>query len=138
MTDTVTAHIEAYACSEYGDGPLFATVALTTELIERLRKLRTLIIDNKLSEARVMDGPNTWGPGNIEGELRLTCAELVVTENSFWFVDQPKHASYQIETRAIDFESFETALASGDAVLYFGDDIDELEELIKDETAAAA
>lgn len=128
MSEAIIVHAEAYACSDHGDGPEFATFTLTDELLSRLRAVRAAVKEHNLSEARIYAGPDSWGPGDIADELRFNCAELVVTDNSFWFVDQPKHADYHVETRSIGFDALDEAIASGKPVVLFGDDIEELEE----------
>ena len=126
------AYIEAYASSDYGDGPTFAKVLVTPELLDKLRKLSGLCVEHGLSELRVYDSPELWGPGEIESELRLICGELVVTKSSFWFVDQPKNAEYHIETRAQEIEDFFKAIAddTSGVALYFGVDEHTVEEAV--------
>lgn len=117
------AFVEAYAASDFGDGPSFAKLVANSDFVVKLRQLAALCVTHRLSELRTYDSPSLWGPRDIEGELRLNCGELVVTPSSFWFVDQPKHASYHIETRAIEIEAFCESIASAPCndPLYFGD-----------------
>lgn len=91
--------IEAYACSEHGDGPGFAAFKLTESLVEELTTLSQLCADRGLSEVRVPRGC-LWGPGNIQDELRLRSDELVVCGDYFWFRATPKHEDYHVESRA--------------------------------------
>lgn len=114
--------IEAYACDDNADGPGFAKLLVDQHFCEKLKSLQSLVIDHKLSELRVYEGPDSWGPGDIEDELRLTCAEMVVTSSSFWFTDQPKHAGYSIETRTQGIDQFIAAITQGSGVLFLGDD----------------
>lgn len=124
-----TAYIEAYACSDYGDGPLFAKLSVTPKFISKLNQLSNLCKDHNLSEVRVCEYPDWWGPGD-EDELRLTCGELVVTKTEFWFVDQPKHSDYHIETRAQGITEFLNDIKlSSDDVLFFAEH-DELPEIV--------
>ena len=133
--DEKAVYVEAYACSEYGDGPRFAKLLVGTEFVGKLRKLSALCTEHGLSELRVYDSPELWGPGDVEGELRLTCAEMVVTSSSFWFVDTPKNGNYHIETRAQDIETFLKAVDSVPlgVASYFGDSPDDIEEAVKEE-----
>jgi hypothetical protein len=118
------AYIEAYACSDYGDGPLFAMRSVTPKFIAKLNQLSNLCKDHNLSEVRVYDYPDWWGPGD-EDELCLTCGELVVTKTDFWYVDQPKHSDYNIETRAQGITEFLNDIkSSSDDVLFFGENED--------------
>lgn len=108
--NVVPVYIEAYACDDHGDGPQFALLNVDLAFCEKLMRLRQQCIDSNLSELRVFDAPDNWGPDNFAEELHLTCAELVVTRDSFWFTDSPKHASYNIETRLQDIDGFITQL----------------------------
>lgn len=136
MSDSAIAYVEAYACSDFGDGPEFATFALTTTFLARLHAVRAVVKEHSLSEARIYAGPDEWGPGDVADDLRLNCAELVVTGDTFWFVDQPKHADYHIETRAIPFDALDEALASGELTAIFGAEPQALEQRVS-ETAEA-
>lgn len=114
-------YIEAYACGENGDGPQYAKLEITSEFIERLKKLQALCVEHGLSELRVYRAPEAWGPGDVEEELQLSCAELVVTNSSFWFTDYPKYGDYSIETRSQEIEEFVQAVSTdGDAAVFLG------------------
>lgn len=126
---------EAYACSDFGDGPTYATFIVTQEFVDSLANMRSIVIDNELSECRKWGSPENWGAGGIEDELRLTSGELVVTRDSMWFRDQPKHADYHIETRAIDIEELLQRYAGSDSEIYMGDDPDELAQHVADDGA---
>lgn len=117
------AYIEAYAASDDSDGPSFALVLVTAELLARLKQLSALCVEHNLSELRVYESPELWGPGDVESDLRLTCGELVVTKDAFWFVDQPKHAFGHIETRSQTIDNFcsEVEAAENGTDLYFGE-----------------
>lgn len=133
-----TVFIEAYACDSYGDGPKFAKLEVTPGFCDRLASLQQLCVDRNLSELRVYEGPDVWGPGNIEDELRLSDAELVVTKTSFWFTDHPKHTDYSIETRAQGIQAFiESASAKSDEPLFLGEDIEALKERVDEDEASA-
>lgn len=136
----IKAFIEAYACDDDGDGPQYAEILVDLAFCEKLLRLQKQCVTSNLSEVSVYDSPNSWGPGEIEDELRLTCAEMVVTCDNFWFVDQPKHASYHIETRLQGIDHFieqlknaEAELPSCDGVsVLLGDDTDDLAENIRE------
>lgn len=96
---TVTFVVEAYAASEHGDGPSFASFEVTQALLDRVEHLVRLCQENGLSEARYAAYP-TWGPGDIEEELRLQDGEIVVRPNgSFFYTDYPDVGDYKIESR---------------------------------------
>ncbi|CAI9912006.1 hypothetical protein EFK68_02985 [Pseudomonas aeruginosa] len=104
--------ISAHATSEYGDGPQIAVYPDAAELLMRVQQMYALVEANQLSEVRMYCSPN-WGPVSIEEELRLTCGELVVSSNVFYFTDSPKHADYKIETDPKSINQLEEWVASG-------------------------
>lgn len=124
---------EAYACGDANEGPTFAKLLVDDDFCDKLQSLRQFVVDNKLSEIRVYNGPNSWGPGNVEEELRFDCAEMVVASSAFWFVDQPKHADYHVETRIQDIDAFLEKVSQGSDTLYFGDDPEELQQLVEED-----
>lgn len=130
-------YIEAYACSEYASvSPDYAYFLATLEFLADLKRLACLCVDHQLSELRVYASPDAWGPGDVESEMRLTCAELVVTKNSFWFVDQPKNAEYHIESRAQSIADFCKKVEDSEPgqMLIFGENETAIAELIADES----
>lgn len=95
----VTFVAEAYAASDHGDGPSYAAFEVTQALLNRVEHLVKLCQDNKLSEARYAAYP-TWGPGDIEEELRLQDGEIIVRPNgTFFYTDYPDVGDYKIESR---------------------------------------
>jgi len=136
----VNVYMEVYACDDYGNGPSFAELEATPQFCAYLDHLAALCISQQLSEVRVLMGPDAWGPGDIEDDLRVTMPELVVTRTSFWFRDRQKHASYHVETRAIEINSFCKAVHNhvGTEPLYFGSSIEWLKESIANLENAAA
>jgi hypothetical protein len=114
--------ISAYATGDGCDGPSFAVVEDVHALISQMTRLQTIVSDNSLSEVRVSESPEFWGPGSIEDELRLTCGELVVGLNCAWFIDTPKHADYRIETELFDLNQLKKLLdeAQGDGPVFIG------------------
>ena len=128
-----TVFIEAYARSDYFDDPRFAKLLATKSFCEQLAKFQALCVEHDLGELRVYQAPEAWGPGNVEDEQQLTCAELVVTKSAFWFKDQPKYSDYTIETRAQDVDVFIEAVSSeGGCPLFFGSNVEELKECVAD------
>ena len=127
-------YFEAYACDDYGDGPTFAELEVTPEFCARLQRLAALCTEHQLTELRVSDDPDAWGPGDVEQEMRFTMPELVVAGDSFWFTDHPKHANYSVETRAIGITKFCDAVANQECSdpLFFGDDVEALRDCVAD------
>jgi hypothetical protein len=107
----------------------------TTIFGARLKRLQALIVENKLSELRVYDAPDHWGPGEeaeIDDALRLCCAELVVTNESFWFRDQPKTSDSHIESRSHSIADFLASVREGVEPLFLGDNPATLEDLVRE------
>ncbi len=119
-------YAKAYNTSENGDGPEFAVFTADAAFLDRLKKLQSLVVDNELSSVRVAAYPDVWGPGDIEDELRLQGGELVVTNQMFWFEDQPKHQDGHIETGAICFKTLTDDIANnkGNLPLFYVDDVE--------------
>lgn len=127
-------YFEAYPCDDYGDGPTFAELDVTPEFCARLQRLAALGTKHQLTELRVSDGPDAWGPGDVEQEMRFTMPELVVAGDGFWFTDHPKHATFNVETRSIGITEFCDAVAKHERSdpLFFGDDVDALRAYVAD------
>lgn len=117
-----TVYIEAYACSEEATGPAYAVLTADDALRRQLLELQKLCKEHGLSEARVRRGCD-FGPGAIEEDLSLNNHELVVAGDMFWFVAQPKHDDYHVETRWQSIESFvkDTSAHTDDTPLRFGE-----------------
>ena len=103
-----TLILEAYAKSEYGDGPAWARVDLTPEFVSQVKRLSKLCTDNKLRAVTTFDAPDAW---DAEDELRLRGDGLEVHGDSFWFTSSPKHSDYEVETRSMLVLDLEKALA---------------------------
>lgn len=133
----LTVLIEAYAASDYGDGPTYAKFQVDEAFAGRLAELQVVLNDYDLSEARINAGPEHWGPSDIEEALRLSSAELVVTANSCWFRDRPKHTDYHVETRAMDIEALLNAFNDGVSELRLGEDIEGMMEFVAEDAKEA-
>ncbi len=135
----VTVYIEAYAVNDYADGLDYAKTEMDEAYLKRLRSLQALCITNGLAECRVDGGPDAWGPGDIENNLCLTTPQLIVTPTDFWFCDQPKHASYIIETRGTSIDELcDLARNSEHKVLFLGNDPTQLRDRIAEHEDLAA
>lgn len=118
---TRTVYLQAYATDE-GAGPGYARLEVTPSFIHTLQALRALCKEVGLTEARIADAPEQWGPGTSEEELRLTAPELVVTPSLFWYEDVPKHMPFHIETACEDIDRFVEAVLGPGEPLYIGID----------------
>jgi len=134
-TKTVTTYVEAYACDEHGDGPLFAKVEADQAFLDRITRLQKIVKEHHLSEVRQYSGDHEWEAGDVADDLRLVNDELVVCHDAFWFVADVKHADYHVETRAQDIETFIKSILAheGDEPMYFGNDIKELQDMVEDD-----
>lgn len=115
--------VKAFCTGDFGEGPSFAKMTVDEAFLDQLESLRGLCEEEGLSEVRVTSGPTMWG-GCDENALRLQCPEMVVSCNSFWFNDQPKHVDYEIQTRAQTIGQFVQNVLAGDDTLF----IDGVEE----------
>lgn len=124
---TRTVYVEAYATDE-GSGPGYAQLDVTPRFIAKLKTLRALCAERELTEVRVTDAPNAWGPGTSEEDLRLQAPELVVTPRMFWFTDHPKGMPFEIETRGYDIERFIYDVSGDGAPVYLGVNPEDIED----------
>lgn len=133
-----TAYIEAYANDDFAVGPSFVVIKKPVELCEQIKKLMALCIEHNLSEVRAYQNPDAWRPG-VNGSND----ELVVSRDSFWYTTTPHGAAYTVETRPQDIASFVNTVMDAEktitdteedgAMLFFGDDVDDLEEQVEDD-----
>lgn len=124
---TRTVFVQAYATDE-GAGPGYARLEVTPGFIHTLQALRALCKEVGLTEARISDAPEQWGPGTSEEDLRLTAPELVVTPSWFWYEDVPKHMPFRIETACEDIDRFVEAVSGPGEPLYIGIDPEDVAE----------
>ncbi len=90
--------VEAYATSEFGEGPEFAVVTVTPEFIDKLVRLRRVCKEHDLESLTIGMAPDMW---DQEGDLRIRNNSLRVWGADFWFEAHPKHADYNVETKRI-------------------------------------
>lgn len=124
---TRTVYLGAYATDD-GAGPGYARLEVTPGFIHTLQALRALCKEVGLTEARISDAPEQWGPGTSDEELRLTAPELVVTPSLFWYEDVPKHMPFHIETACEDIDRFVEAVCGPGEPLYIGIDPQDVAE----------
>lgn len=102
---------EAFACSEWGDGPQWARVEVTQELVNNIHRLQTECLEKALTRVEQSYVCEEWD--NTE-ELRIRGDELVVDRHSFWLSAQPKYGDYAVETRMTDVKDFFDAIEQGE------------------------
>lgn len=124
---TRTAYVEAYATDE-GSGPGHARLDVTPAFIATLTSLRALCAERNLTEVRIAQAPDAWGPGTSAEPLRLQTPELVVTPRMFWFTDHPKGMPFEIETRSYDIERFIYEVSGAGTPVYLGVNPEDVED----------
>lgn len=127
-----TLYLEAYAVSEFGDGPAYAKWNVMQKEVERAHSLQQLCRKLGLSECRIWHDVQ-W---DMEEELCLVGTEMVITVNEFWFTAHPKNADYHVETRAIDMCQLNLRLCDKGRVTYHGNDVEALKEIVEESMAA--
>ena len=121
--------IEAIDNGEIGDGPTFGKIAADDAFCKKLLALKKMCIDNNVNEVHTDGSVDSWGPGDVEDELRLREDKLVVTKDSFWFSAVPKHADYTIETRSQGINGFISLIKNSQGSdLFLGENANELKE----------
>lgn len=133
----MTVIASAHATSDEGESPSYCRFVVTQAFANRLRHLQRVLRDNHLSELRVFDGPERWGPGNVADELRFNLAELVLTDGAFWFADKPKHTDYNINSDLIAIQSLLDAFDAGEQQHLIGVSDGDLELVAEDEAQDA-
>lgn len=94
--------VEAYAVSEFGDGPSFAEFMVDQSFLGRIDRLRRVCKEYALESVSVWSSPENW---DNQEELRIRDDSLRVFHgNSFWFEAHPKHADYNVETQQIEID----------------------------------
>lgn len=102
---------EASACSEWGEGPAWAKVEVTQELVNKIHRLQTQCLEQKFESTQVDYMPEEWNNGD---EYRIQGEKLVVDRMSFWLRGYPKHADHAVETRMIDIKDFFDVIEKGE------------------------
>ena len=140
--------VDAFAASEFGEGPSYAEITVDHAFIERLVRLSRVCFDNSLESVAVAEAPERWGN---EEDLRIHGSSLRVWGDDFWFEAHPKYADYNVETRGmsvVTLKNIAEAGADADApddcfkwsngTLYFTgnpDSVSDLIDMIEDKEA---
>lgn len=133
----MTVIVPAFATSDDGDGPSYCRFLFTERFACRLRHLQRVLTENHLSELRVLDGPDRWGPGDVADEMRFNLAELVLTDGVFWFADSPKHTDYHVNSDLVEIKALMDAFDAGEAQYLIGVSDGVLELVAEDEAQDA-
>jgi len=102
--------VDAYAISEFGDGPAFAEITVDQAFVDRVIRLRRVCKENDLESVSVWSYPDRWDNEDLkvrDESLRVYHGE------SWWFEGHPKHADYNVETRAIEIDDLLKVIEAG-------------------------
>ena len=137
MKENNVLYVSAYCTNEYGESPSYATLVLTTELLERVRTLRALISLHKLNSVA---SPTEVRWHESDG-VRLDGDDMMVGTYGLWFEVRIKHQEGHVETRMIGYDQL-AKFASGDQKVIFFDGGDTPDEefvaMVEEEEALSA
>lgn len=97
---------EALACSEWGEGPKWATIFVTQAFVNMLHDWQTQCL-TRGSKLSFNEAPDAW---DSDDEYRIVDETLNVSNTSFWFSARPKQADYNVETRMLAIKDFFDAI----------------------------
>lgn len=109
LDQPVPLWIEGFVCENEYAVFEWAKVTLTEVFLARIRKLRELCTEAGLLHLSVADSPADW---HCDEEFVIHDWQLYVSETRFWFRGHPKHASFAVETRAVNFDDLFKLLKS--------------------------
>lgn len=117
------------------DGPSYCRYNVTDAFVTRMNELRSICQAHGLSEVRVWMEPDRWGSGDVDvaDAASMDAAELVVSDDQFWFAATFRHFAGDVETETMHCDTLLDAFMSGRAE--FSDWLDEdlVEEVEKDQ-----
>jgi hypothetical protein len=102
--------VEARAASEIDDGPAYAEVTVTPEIIDRLFKLSHLCAEHELESVTTADAVDRW---DRQDELRITGDSLQVCGGDFWFEAWIKNQNHGAETVPVSIADLATVATLG-------------------------
>lgn len=95
--------VEAYATSEFGEGPDYAEIMVDQHFLDRLQRLRQICHEKNLESVSVGTWPERW---DKQEKLEIRGGSLFVLQGrSFWYEAHPQHADYHVETRPIEIDA---------------------------------
>lgn len=119
---TRTVYLEAFPGDAEADGIRYARVVVNPAFVTRLRVLQALCRERGLSEVRVLDAPDEWGPLDVAEPLQLALPELIVTPTLFWFTARPRGGLCEVETSGQHIDSFLLEAAGPGSPVFIGVD----------------
>lgn len=125
LKKTVTMVVGAHATSDDVDSIVGALIKVDVSFMLRLESMQSSVILSEKITQLVCDESTTWLPHGVSDEMNFCSPELVVTRDSFWFVDRPLLAFSKVESKAISFSDLRAVFngaADGEVVLLGDDD----------------
>lgn len=132
-----TAYIQANDIGDQLITPSGVVLRVDEGFIRRVQALRSVCNSNHLESVTVARAPDAWLPIGLDSELHLSTPRLIVTPDSFWFADQPKHARDHIECIPVLIDSLLEWFAKDADALTVSDD-DEFQDYVMSVMADAA
>jgi hypothetical protein len=129
MSTFKTAYIQANDLGEQLITPKGVVLHVDESFVKYVQSLHAICTSNKLESVAVARSPYSWLPLNLEGELNLNAPRLVVTPDSFWFEDQPKHGRDSVASIPVGLDKLLSWLED-DHLLLIANDDDEFEDYV--------
>lgn len=112
LSNPVKLLVNVYACTDEGEAPAWASILITQEFINQLLELKRMGFDKHLDSVAVPSSEVSWaGEEDNFRSFRIRNEELHVSQFGWYFSGDPKHCSYSVETRMIEFPEFFKALS---------------------------
>lgn len=118
-----TLFLNVYVLNSTGEGPRFATVTVTDELVKRILKLSDLVHFNGLLSAVVEESVSEW---DADDEYRIECDVLDVRLDSFFWRAYSSRGDFAVETGTMPIEILRQFHQSTDNFLVYADGCSDL------------
>lgn len=118
---TRTFVTKAYATVDDTQQPDYCAFQVNEAFFTRVAALVQLCAAHELTQVRVGDAPELWGPAGIEEEARLRTYELVVWRGGeFIYCSEPKNSGGCFESRSMKLDELAERMKadSGDVVFF--------------------
>lgn len=121
---SVTVIVPVHATSDDGDSPSGAAIVVNAGFIKRLQEAKLMINRSGGIQKIISSDAPTWLPVGIDEEMTFNNPELVFTDDRFWFVDSPKHASFNVESASLSINDLMITFndAENHQIVVLGDD----------------
>lgn len=88
------------------DGPLYASVTVTSELLARIEHLAALCCSGRISEVVTNDSVDTWCTPEFAARHRIGADEMVVGPDVVWFRAPAHQGRSTIATERVNVGAF--------------------------------